>query len=192
MSGYGVIVHAGAGYHSESRQAEYKAVCDAACRAATAALEADHGALAAVEAALRCLEDAVITNAGVGSCLTLEGTVEGDAGLACARSGLFGGVGALSGVRNASAVAAALLRQQLVRPTLEMGRIPPSILVGEGARKWAVDNGHKAVPHSTLVSGPALKAYCKYKRRLERCLRASADAVDAPPPVKRRRRSPDG
>lgn len=184
MSGYGVIVHAGAGYHSENHEAKYKAVCATACRAAIAALEGGRGAVAAVEAALISLEDAAITNAGIGSCLTLEGTVECDAALHCAHSGFFGGVGALSSIRNASAVAAALLRQQLERPTLEMGRIPPSILVGEGARKWALDNGHTLAPSASLVSAAAMKSYCKYKRRLDRCMRQGA-AEDRPEKMRR-------
>ncbi|KAL1213576.1 putative threonine aspartase [Cardamine amara subsp. amara] len=69
--------------------------------------------------------------------LTEDGNVECDASLMDGDSGMFGGVGAVPGVRNAIKIAALLLKEQMDGSTL-LGRIPPMLLVGEGARRWAM------------------------------------------------------
>jgi taspase (threonine aspartase 1) len=60
-----------------------------------AALRAGGSAVDAVEAAIRVLEDKDITNAGFGSNLTLDGTVEGDATIVdhLGRSGAAAAIG---------------------------------------------------------------------------------------------------
>lgn len=72
------------------------------------------GALRAVEAAVRVLEDDPVFDAGKGSCLTRAGTVEMDAAAMVANSGhkrvLLGGVACISNARNPISVASHVLR----------------------------------------------------------------------------------
>ena len=69
-----------------------------ACRAAAAAMEAGDAPFQAAVSATRILEDCPITNAGKGSNLTEDGTVECDAAVMDGR-GVFGAVGACPGER---------------------------------------------------------------------------------------------
>ncbi|XP_042669767.1 threonine aspartase 1 isoform X8 [Centrocercus urophasianus] len=92
-----VLVHAGAGYHSESKAKEYKHVCKRACQKAIEKLQAGALATDAVTAALIELEDSPFTNAGMGSNLNLLGEIECDASIMDGKSLNFGAVGALSG-----------------------------------------------------------------------------------------------
>ncbi|XP_040035189.2 threonine aspartase 1 isoform X4 [Gasterosteus aculeatus] len=91
-----VLVHAGAGYHSESKAKEYKHVCKRACQRAVDRLKAGALAVEAVAAALVELEDSPFTNAGMGSNLNLSGEIECDASIMDGKSLHFGAVGAIS------------------------------------------------------------------------------------------------
>ncbi|XP_048698573.1 threonine aspartase 1 isoform X2 [Caretta caretta] len=135
-----VLVHAGAGYHSESKAKEYKHVCKRACQKAIEKLQAGALATDAVTAALIELEDSPFTNAGMGSNLNLLGEIECDASIMDGKSLNFGAVGALSGIKNPVSVANRLLCEGQ-KGKLSAGRIPPCFLVGEGAYRWAVDHG---------------------------------------------------
>ena len=82
--GWCVAVHAGAGWHAPVRDAAHKALLQRACRAAAAVLaepvpptgvttasvprkEAMPVCVRAVAAAVACLEESELTNAGIGS-----------------------------------------------------------------------------------------------------------------------------
>lgn len=67
---------------------------NSACKAAMAILRAGGNCVDGVEMALRSLEDNEITNAGYGSNLALDGSVECDASI-MEESGLSGAVGAV-------------------------------------------------------------------------------------------------
>lgn len=67
---------------------------DSACRAAMAMLRNGGSAIDGVEIALRSLEDNEITNAGYGSNLALDGSVECDASI-MDETGRSGAVGAV-------------------------------------------------------------------------------------------------
>nr|6UGK_A Chain A, Threonine aspartase 1,Threonine aspartase 1 [Homo sapiens]6UGK_B Chain B, Threonine aspartase 1,Threonine aspartase 1 [Homo sapiens] len=144
-SGGFVLVHAGAGYHSESKAKEYKHVCKRACQKAIEKLQAGALATDAVTAALVELEDSPFTNAGMGSNLNLLGEIECDASIMDGKSLNFGAVGALSGIKNPVSVANRLLCEGQ-KGKLSAGRIPPCFLVGEGAYRWAVDHGIPSCP----------------------------------------------
>uniref|UniRef100_A0AAY4E854 Threonine aspartase 1 n=1 Tax=Denticeps clupeoides TaxID=299321 RepID=A0AAY4E854_9TELE len=121
-----VLVHAGAGYHSESKAKEYKHVCKRACLRAVDRLRAGALAVEAVTAALVELEDSPFTNAGTGSNLNLSGEIECDASIMDGKSLHYGAVGALSGIKNPVLVARRLL-SEAQKGKLSAGRIPPCL-----------------------------------------------------------------
>uniref|UniRef100_A0A8C6I5C8 Taspase, threonine aspartase 1 n=1 Tax=Mus spicilegus TaxID=10103 RepID=A0A8C6I5C8_MUSSI len=179
-----VLVHAGAGYHSESKAKEYKHVCKRACQKAIEKLQAGALATDAVAAALVELEDSPFTNAGIGSNLNLLGEIECDASIMDGKSLNFGAVGALSGIKNPVSVAHRLLCEGQ-KGKLSAGRIPPCFLVGEGAYRWAVDHGIPSCPPSTMTTRFSLAAFKRNKRKLELAERVETDFIQ----LKRRRQS---
>ncbi|XP_074143946.1 threonine aspartase 1 isoform X5 [Sminthopsis crassicaudata] len=188
-----VLVHAGAGYHSESKAKEYKHVCKRACQKGVhemgkvkAIEQLQAGALAtdAVTAALVELEDSPFTNAGMGSNLNLLGEIECDASIMDGKSLNFGAVGALSGIKNPVSVANRLLCEGQ-KGKLSAGRIPPCFLVGEGAYRWAVDHGIPSCSPSVMTTRFSLAAFKRNKRKLELAERVETDLIQ----LKKRRQS---
>ncbi|XP_075269611.1 threonine aspartase 1 isoform X1 [Opisthocomus hoazin] len=193
-----VLVHAGAGYHSESKAKEYKHVCKRACQKAIEKLQAGALATDAVTAALIELEDSPFTNAGLGSNLNLLGEIECDASIMDGKSLNFGAVGALSGIKNPVSVANRLLCEGQ-KGKLSAGRIPPwtrliyiclllsvnSFLVGEGAYRWAVDHGIPACPPGIMATRFSLAAFKRNKRKLELAEKVETDLIQ----LKKRRQS---
>nr|XP_058894980.1 threonine aspartase 1 isoform X7 [Kogia breviceps] len=179
-----VLVHAGAGYHSESKAKEYKHVCKRACQKAIEKLQAGALATDAVTAALVELEDSPFTNAGMGSNLNLLGEIECDASIMDGKSLNFGAVGALSGIKNPVSVANRLLCEGQ-KGKLSAGRIPPCFLVGEGAYRWAVDHGIPSCPPSIMTTRFSLAAFKRNKRKLELAERVETDFIQ----LKKRRQS---
>ena len=116
-----LIVHGGAGADPGGRE-ELRAGMREAVLAGWRALAAGGTALDAVEAAVRSLEDHPRFNAGRGSVLTSEGTVETDASIMEGDRLRNGAVASVSGVRNPITLA---------RRILEDGH--HSLFVGPGA-----------------------------------------------------------
>lgn len=77
---------------------------------------------AVVEATV-VLEDSLLTNAGFGSNLTWDGTVECDASVMDGARLTFGACGAVPGVKNPILLAKHICDQQQV--PLALGRVPP-------------------------------------------------------------------
>ncbi|CAM4726094.1 hypothetical protein PO909_019606 [Leuciscus waleckii] len=161
-----VLVHAGAGYHSESKAKEYKHVCKRACQRAVDRLRAGGLALEAVTAALIELEDSPFTNAGTGSNLNLSGEIECDASIMDGKSLNYGAVGALSGIKNPVLVARRLL-SETQKGKLSAGRIPPCFLVGKGAEQWAISHGIPACSTEKMTTKFSLSGYKRNKRKME-------------------------
>lgn len=90
-----IYVHAGAGYHSVTNEKTHLKACSDAAKIAMAVLRNGGEAIEAVELAIRLLEDRDITNAGFGSNLTIDGTVECDACIVD-HHGRSGAVGAIT------------------------------------------------------------------------------------------------
>ncbi|XP_034082929.1 threonine aspartase 1 isoform X3 [Gymnodraco acuticeps] len=177
-----VLVHAGAGYHSESKAKEYKHVCKRACQRAVDRLKAGALAAEAVAAALVELElysapasnacthillddDSPFTNAGMGSNLNLSGEIECDASIMDGKSLHYGAVGAISGIKNPVLVANRLL-SEAQKGKLSAGRIPPCFLVGRGAHDWAVGHGIPPCPSEKMATKFSLSAYKRNKRKM--------------------------
>ncbi|XP_060943439.1 threonine aspartase 1 [Limanda limanda] len=161
-----VLVHAGAGYHSESKAKEYKHVCKRACQRAVDQLKAGALAVEAVAAALVELEDSPFTNAGMGSNLNLSGEIECDASIMDGKSLHYGAVGAISGIKNPVLVANRLMTEAQ-KGKLSAGRIPPCFLVGRGAHDWAVSHGIPPWPSEKMATKFSLSAYKRNKRKME-------------------------
>ncbi|NXI12815.1 TASP1 aspartase, partial [Irena cyanogastra] len=157
-----VLVHAGAGYHSESKAKEYKHVCKRACQKAIEKLQAGALATDAVTAALIELEEEKHFN------------------------GLFPFFANFSflGIKNPVSVANRLLCEGQ-KGKLSAGRIPPCFLVGEGAYRWAVDHGIPACPPGIMATRFSLAAFKRNKRKLELAEKVETDLIQ----LKKRRQS---
>ncbi|KAK2407121.1 N-terminal nucleophile aminohydrolase (Ntn hydrolase) superfamily protein [Trifolium repens] len=167
-----IAVHVGAGYHSPSNHKSLRSAMNRACLAAASVLQRGSGlCLDAVVAAIQLLEDDPCTNAGRGSNLTENGSVECDASVMDGKSGAFGAVGAVPGVRNAIQIAALLAKEQMMGSPL-LGRIPPIFLVGEGAREWAKSKDIALPPsiedaNKWLITERAKTQWIKFKSMFE-------------------------
>lgn len=80
-------------------------------------------ALDAVTLATMVLEDSPLTNAGYGSNLTWNGAVECDASIIDGSNMHYGGVGAVSGIKNPISLAKLICENQNLK--MSFGRIPP-------------------------------------------------------------------
>ncbi|KAL2083297.1 hypothetical protein ACEWY4_021070 [Coilia grayii] len=181
-----VLVHAGAGYHSESKAKEYKHVCKRACQKAVDRLKAGAQAVEAVTAALIELEDSPFTNAGMGSNLNLLGEIECDASIMDGKTLHYGAVGALSGIKNPVLVARRLL-SEAQKGKLSAGRIPPCFLVGKGAQQWAAGHGIPPCPSERMATKFSMSAYRRNKRKMELAEKVETERCQ----VKRGRQSND-
>jgi beta-aspartyl-peptidase (threonine type) len=104
-----IACHGGAGLVTEDRHARLRAGVRAAAEAGHAILADGGSALDAVVAAVRVLEDDPEFNAGTGSALTSDGTVETDASVMDGATQRVGAVGAVPDLGNAVALARAVL-----------------------------------------------------------------------------------
>lgn len=141
-----IIVHGGAGEVTGDRHARLREGVRAAAAAGDAVLLAGGSALDAVVAAVRVLEDDPEFNAGTGSALTLDGTVETDAAVMDGASQRVGAVGAVPDLGNAIALA---------RAVLDAGE--HVMLAGAAAWRFAAEVGIAAAPAGSLVTARAQK-----------------------------------
>jgi isoaspartyl peptidase/L-asparaginase-like protein (Ntn-hydrolase superfamily) len=149
-----IVVHGGCGNPSGGtvdHEEDYHRGLSEAVLAAAAALTAGAGALGAVQAAVSRLEDAPTFNAGRGSVLTADATVEMDAAIMCGRRGLAGSVAAITTVRHPVALARAV-----------METTDDAMLVGPGAERLAAAAELERMDPSWFVTA----------RQLERLRRA--------------------
>lgn len=131
-----IIVHGGAWKIPESlTELSLSGVEKAVTIGYQTLLQRDSTALDAVEMAIRHLESDPVFDAGVGSCLTSEGTVEMDAAIMSTSSAStkskkleLGGVACVSNVEHAISVA---------RQVLNKGK--HTLFVGKGANRFAID-----------------------------------------------------
>ncbi|KAL6248241.1 hypothetical protein RBB50_004496 [Rhinocladiella similis] len=159
-----IFIHAGAGFHSRQNEKSHLAAVNDAALVAMAILKNGGNATDAVEMAIRLLEDKEITNAGYGSNLTMDGSVECDATMVD-HMGRSGAVGALSLVKNPIA-AARLVLDEAIKP-LTLQRVPPNLLVGAGATDFAHDRGLPILPPDFLVSMSARDRWLRWQKDLQ-------------------------
>lgn len=136
MPRYGILVHGGAGDGRPDDAAS--GVLRDAVRRSHSALDRGAGAVGVARACIVMMEDSGAFNAGLGSCLTRDGTVEMDAGMMDGSTMRCGGAGAVRDVRNPIDVAWHVMTGS-----------GHSLIVGEAASEFARLHGirrHAMVP----------------------------------------------
>jgi beta-aspartyl-peptidase (threonine type) len=139
-SRWAVIVHGGAKDIAPQDEDRNRRGGLEAAAAGAAVLERGGPAVEAVEAAIRVLEDDPTFNAGFGSVLTRDGRVEMDAALMDGSTLDIGAVAAVPGVRHPISVARLLVPER------------PTLVVGEGAREFAVGRGAEVCPPQDMIA----------------------------------------
>ncbi|KAM0330703.1 hypothetical protein ACHAQA_003655 [Verticillium albo-atrum] len=160
-----IFIHAGAGFHSHQNERIHLEACNDAATMGMKFLKSGASATEAVEAALRVLEDKEITNAGYGSNLSIEGTVECDATIVD-YLGRSGACGAAPNVQNPICLAKLILDKS--NQPLTLRRVPPNILVGAGAKGFASEHGMHIVPNDSLISKNARDRFLRWQDDLRR------------------------
>lgn len=132
---YALAVHAGAGNDIPGEtppgtEDERRSALLAALREGEAILHAGGTAVDAVVRAVVALEDCPMFNAGKGSALAADGTVEMDASVMDGATGRAGGVSTVTTLRNPVLAAQAVLRHSA-----------HAILCGPGAETFAAAHG---------------------------------------------------
>jgi beta-aspartyl-peptidase (threonine type) len=141
---YGIIIHGGAGALRNSINPEiYSEGLRRAVMSGFRKLE-DGCALEAVVEAVYVMEESGIFNAGLGCCLTAEGTAEVDAGL---MDGSSLAVGAVASLKN--------IRHPILAAKTIMERTDHVLMVGEGAMRLLSLYGFK--PDPELVTEAKLR-----------------------------------
>ncbi|XP_054731908.1 threonine aspartase 1 [Anastrepha obliqua] len=161
MAGF-VAVHTGAGNCID--ETKYQRVIKEACVRATDILKNGGTAMDACEAAIMRLENCGNTNAGFGSNLCWDGRVQCDASIMDGSNLHFGACTNVSTVRNPIRLARLLCDGQSTM--LSMERIPPMIMAGSGAERYAEELGCTMIDASAMISSKAKFSYNHYKSKV--------------------------
>jgi beta-aspartyl-peptidase (threonine type) len=140
-----IVIHGGAGALTrenvtEELQREYEHALTTALRQGQRILEAGDSALDAVVGAITMLEDSPLFNAGRGSVLTHDETIEMDAAVMCGETSLAGAVTRVTTIKNPITAARAV-----------MERSQHVLLSGAGAEQLAQMAGCEVVDPSYFV-----------------------------------------
>ncbi|KAI0448499.1 nucleophile aminohydrolase [Xylaria acuta] len=173
-----IFIHAGAGYHSAANEEHHLKACSEAARISMRVLKGGRSAIEAVEAAIKVLENKEITNAGYGSNLAIDGTVECDATVVD-HLGRSGACGAVSNVKNPISLARMILESG--NKPLSLRRVPPNLLTGEGARDFAKDVGIELVANDDLISKNARDRFIRWRDDLKRAENRDSPAAPSSP-----------
>lgn len=144
MATYAVIVHGGAGRFRDDRIEPVRTGLAHALYTAREVLRRGRSAVDAVEAAVRALENDPTFNAGRGAHPNAAGVAEMDALIADGNGPALGAVAAIRNVRHPISVARRV-----------MEKTPHCMLVGEGATRFAKDEGFQYAPDSALIAAEA-------------------------------------
>jgi beta-aspartyl-peptidase (threonine type) len=142
MPEWALVVHGGAKEVAANERDANRAGVLRALERARAVLDSGGRAVDAVTVALRVLEDDPAFNAGYGSALNREGGVEVDAAVMDGATLNVGAVAGVAGLPHPVSVARALLEE------------PATLLVGEGAQRFAVERGLETCDPAALIAAP--------------------------------------
>jgi L-asparaginase / beta-aspartyl-peptidase len=167
-----LVLHGGAGvWRAEltpEREREGREAMRAALNAGHAILRTNGTSLDAVEAAIRVLEDEPVFNAGKGSVLTSEGTVEMDASIMEGAALRAGAVAAVERIRN-----------PITAARLVMERSPHVMMVGEGAEKFAKEHEVEMASARYFITPFRKQQWERAKARAGKRRAEAADIADA-------------
>ena len=124
-----LVAHGGAGSIAPERVGPANEGCRVASQIGWRILQNGGSALDAVEAVVRALEDDPNYNAGTGSCLNEDGYIEMDASIMEGHTLEVGAVACIERIKNPVTLARRVLES------------PHVLLVGTGAREFALENG---------------------------------------------------
>jgi L-asparaginase / beta-aspartyl-peptidase len=144
VTGTAILVHGGCGKVAPERHDRLRAGVRAAAQVGGAILNGGGSALDAVVAAVRVLEDDPEFNAGTGSALSRDGTVETDAAVMDGDTQRAGAVAAVPDLANPVVLA---------RAVLDAGE--HVILAGPAAWRFAAELGITAAPAGSLITDRA-------------------------------------
>lgn len=159
-----IVVHGGAGRYTSDRIDAAETGCAAAVQVGLAVLDGGGSALDASQAAVVALEDDPTFNAGVGSVLTREGTVEVDAAIMDGATLAFGAVAAVPNLRTGI---------DLARVVMADGE--HVLLCGDGAWQFAREHGFAPVLPSELITELAQSRLDRARERRPRHGRETPD-----------------
>ncbi len=130
-------------------------------------LDTGGSALDAVEAVVRYLEDHPLFNAGCGAVFTSEGRNELDASIMDGSTGLAGAVAGVTTVKNPVTAARAV-----------MERSPHVMLAGQGAEKFAAEQGLDIVDPAYFFTRQRYERYLEMREKGEKHGTVGAVALD--------------
>ncbi|XP_044253305.1 isoaspartyl peptidase/L-asparaginase isoform X2 [Tribolium madens] len=148
-----VLVHGGAGDIPDSRVSLKIAGVKKAASLGYKILKNGGSVVDAVEEAVKSMEDDEAFNAGYGSVLNLDGDVEMDASIMIGSNLNSGGVTVVKDIAHPISLA-----------RLVMEKTPHFLLAGEGANRFAKEQGILPVPPGSLVSKYAKEALEMFKK----------------------------
>jgi beta-aspartyl-peptidase (threonine type) len=162
----GLVVHGGAGTiererMTPEREKEYRAGLENALKAGYEILKRGGTSLDATEAAVRVLEDDPHFNAGKGSVFTSAGTNEMDASIMDGKTLKAGAVANLRHIRNPISLARLIMDKS--EHAQKSPRVGPLLMAGEGAEKFAKDNGLELVDQKYFFTQERWDALQKIK-----------------------------
>src|SRR5438874_8195118 len=160
-----ILVHGGAGRVPPESSELFQAGCKEAALAGWRVLQNGGSALDAVEAAVRVLEDNPIYNAGTGSSLARDGSIELDAGMMEGKTLQVGAVAAVRLIKNPISLA---------RKVMDSAHV---LLVGRGAQEFAREQEIELCRFEDLLTEPR---YQQWKER------RAAEVTDREPRFHRR------
>jgi beta-aspartyl-peptidase (threonine type) len=148
-----IIVHGGAWDIPEDEVRPHLMGCEAAADSGLEILKRGGSALDAVEGAVVAMEDDATFDAGRGSILNQKGQVEMDAIIMDGATLRSGAVAAIRHVRNPIMIARTL-----------MDKTGFSMIAGDGALRFALENGFKECSEEDLLVGRELEDYHEFLR----------------------------
>jgi beta-aspartyl-peptidase (threonine type) len=167
ITNFVLVLHGGAGvWRNEltpEREREARESMRTALLAGHAILKTNGSSLDAVEAAIRLLEDSPAFNAGKGSVLTAEGTVEMDASIMEGATKRAGAVASVKRIRNPITAARLVMEKSL-----------HVMMVGEGAETFAQQQGAAVVSPEYFIT-PFRKEQWERAKEKRRATRSEED-----------------
>jgi beta-aspartyl-peptidase (threonine type) len=158
----GFVIHGGAGVIrrgdlSPEKEAEYRKKLEEVVLAGYKLLQNGGTSLDAVEAAIKMMEDSPLFNAGKGAVFTADGQNELDSSIMDGKTLKAGAVAGLHHIKNPISLA-----------RLVMDKSPHVMMVGDGAEKFAKEQGVELVPQSYFYTEDRWKSLQKIKEEEKR------------------------